>query len=72
MGRNLTPDEVLARIPQRKPFRFVDSMAQASVVALSCFEPKSDHGGMRGSLDAARQVTGRLGDMEQGHFDGRQ
>ena len=39
---------------------------------LSCFEPKSDHAGVRGSVDVARQIVTRLAGMERRHFDGRQ
>ena len=31
-------------------------------------EPKSDHAGLRGSRDIARQITTRLIEMEQAHF----
>lgn len=41
-------------------------------VRLACFEPKTDHGGMRGSLDLARQIVRRLAELEREHFDGRQ
>ena len=34
-------------------------------------EPKSDHGGLRGSLEVSRQILAKLGDMEQEHFDAR-
>ena len=40
-------------------------------VAVACIEPKSDRGGLRGSLDVARQITAKLSEMEQRHFDGR-
>jgi 1-acyl-sn-glycerol-3-phosphate acyltransferase len=40
-------------------------------VQVACIEPKSDRGGLRGSLDVARQVTARLVEMERRHFDGR-
>ena len=40
-------------------------------VQAQAFEPKSDHRGMRGSLDISRQILGRLAEMEQRHFDGR-
>jgi hypothetical protein len=39
---------------------------------LSCFEPKADRGGLRGSLDVARQIVARLAELERRHFDGRQ
>jgi len=35
-------------------------------------EPKTDHGGLRGSRDLVRQVVGRLREMEEEYFDGRQ
>ena len=31
-------------------------------------EPKSDHAGLRGSRDVARQIAARLSEMEQAHF----
>jgi 1-acyl-sn-glycerol-3-phosphate acyltransferase len=34
-------------------------------------EPKSDHGGLRGSLEVSRQILAKLGDMEREHFDAR-
>jgi hypothetical protein len=40
-------------------------------VQVACIEPKSDRGGLRGSLDVARQITTRLAEMERRHFDGR-
>jgi hypothetical protein len=40
-------------------------------VSLSSLEPKSDHGGLRGSLDVARQIAARLAEMEQEHFSQR-
>jgi hypothetical protein len=40
-------------------------------VAATCIEPKSDHRGLRGSLDVARQITAQLAEMERRHFDGR-
>jgi 1-acyl-sn-glycerol-3-phosphate acyltransferase len=40
-------------------------------VAVACIEPKSDRSGLRGSLEVARQITGRLAEMEQRYFDGR-
>ena len=36
------------------------------------FEPKTDLGGLRGSLDITRQILARLADLERRHFDGRQ
>ncbi len=40
-------------------------------VQVAALEPKSDHGGLRGSRDIARQITAKLADMEQTYFDGR-
>ena len=40
-------------------------------VSVACIEPKSDQRGLRASLDVARQITARLGELEQRHFDGR-
>lgn len=40
-------------------------------VSVACIEPKSDRGGLRGSLDVARQITTRLAELERSHFDGR-
>jgi 1-acyl-sn-glycerol-3-phosphate acyltransferase len=39
---------------------------------LACFEPKSDHSGVRGSVDVARQIVTQLAELERRHFDGRQ
>jgi len=41
-------------------------------VAIEAFEPKTDLKGLRGSLDIARQILGRLAAMERRHFDGRE
>lgn len=44
-GRVLTPAEVLARIPQREPFRFVDEILEVDdehVVATYRWRPESD------------------------------
>jgi 1-acyl-sn-glycerol-3-phosphate acyltransferase len=38
--------------------------------AAEAFEPKTDQRGLRGSLDIARQILGRLADMERRTFDG--
>jgi hypothetical protein len=38
---------------------------------VACIEPKSDRGGLRGSIEVARQITTRLAEMERRHFDGR-
>jgi 1-acyl-sn-glycerol-3-phosphate acyltransferase len=40
--------------------------------AIACIEPKSDHGGLRGSVEVAQQIVGQLADMERRYFDGRQ
>lgn len=37
-------------------------------VSLSLLEPKSDHAGLRGSLEVARQIAARLAEMEREHF----
>jgi len=40
-------------------------------VALELVHPKSEHEGLRGSRDVARQILGTLADMEKRFFDGR-
>jgi 1-acyl-sn-glycerol-3-phosphate acyltransferase len=40
-------------------------------VSLEVLEPKSDHRGLRGSLDVTRQILQKLHEMERRHFDGR-
>jgi len=40
-------------------------------VALELVDPKSEHGGLRGSRDLARQVLTVLADMEERFFDAR-
>jgi len=40
-------------------------------VSMYLFEPKSDHTGLRGSRDVARQIVSRLSEMEREHFDAR-
>ena len=39
-------------------------------VSLQWVEPKTDHPGLRGSREIARQIVGCLAEMEQRHFDG--
>jgi len=41
-------------------------------VAIEDFQPDLTHGGMRGSVDIARQILARLEAMERKHFDGRE
>jgi hypothetical protein len=40
-------------------------------VSLALLEPKSDHSGLRGSRDVARQIVSRLSEMEREYFDAR-
>jgi len=35
-------------------------------------EPKTDHEGLRGSVEIAKQIVGQLAEMESRHFDDRQ
>lgn len=55
-----------------------DSYAVAPVrgdrlrVALRFVEAKSDHGGLRGSRDVARQIAMQLAEMEREYFDARE
>ena len=37
-------------------------------ISLSMLEPKSDHAGLRGSREVARQIAARLVEMEREHF----
>jgi 1-acyl-sn-glycerol-3-phosphate acyltransferase len=41
-------------------------------VQLKAIEPKTDRGGMRGSLEISRQILACLDEVERRHFDGRQ
>jgi hypothetical protein len=41
-------------------------------IRVRSFEPKSDHGGMRASIDISSQILNQLAEMEQEYFDGRQ
>jgi hypothetical protein len=36
---------------------------------LACIEPKTDHAGLRGSRDIARQILSQIADLEREHFD---
>jgi hypothetical protein len=38
-------------------------------VTLECFEPKTDHRGLRGSVDLSRQILSRLAILEEAHFE---
>jgi 1-acyl-sn-glycerol-3-phosphate acyltransferase len=38
---------------------------------MALIEPKSDARGLRGSVDVARQIVGKLVELERGHFDDR-
>ena len=40
-------------------------------ISVACFEPKSDHRGLRGSVDISGQILERLAAMEREHFGGR-
>jgi 1-acyl-sn-glycerol-3-phosphate acyltransferase len=40
-------------------------------VRVATIEPKSDHAGLRGSREIARQIAARLAELEVEHFDGR-
>ena len=40
-------------------------------VRVEYFEPKTDHAGLRGSVDISGQILSRLAAMERRHFDGR-
>ena len=40
-------------------------------VRVEQLEPKSDRGGLRGSLEVSRQILAKLGDMEREYFDAR-
>jgi 1-acyl-sn-glycerol-3-phosphate acyltransferase len=40
-------------------------------VVVEELEPKSERGGLRGSIEVSQQVLGKLAEMEQEHFDGR-
>lgn len=42
---------------------------QSFRVYLDCFEPKTDHRGLRGSVDLSRQILLRLAALERKHFD---
>lgn len=41
-------------------------------VSIAFVEAKTDHAGLRGSRDVARQIVARLMEMEREYFDGRQ
>jgi len=41
-------------------------------VAASSLEPKTDHRGLRGSVEISRQILQRLAEMEREYFDDRQ
>jgi hypothetical protein len=40
-------------------------------VRVAAIEPKSDHAGLRGSRDIARQIAARIAELEADHFDER-
>jgi hypothetical protein len=42
---------------------------QSFRVTIDCFEPKTDHRGLRGSVDLSRQILTRLAELEQRHFE---
>ncbi len=58
----------------RRQETWTDSPARGDVfdVTSSVLEPKTDHKGLRGSVDLARQIVGQLAEMEARHFDDRQ
>ena len=45
--------------------------ASASAVAVACSSRSRDAGGLRGSLEIARQIVARLAELERSHFDAR-
>jgi hypothetical protein len=47
-------------------------MGDSFTIATNCFEPKSDLKGARRSRDLAVQIIGRLANMEEEYFNGRQ
>jgi len=40
-------------------------------ISLATLEPKSEHRGLRGSRDVARQIVSKLSEMERDYFDAR-
>jgi len=50
----------------------IPNMGDSFTIATNCFEPKSDLKGARRSRDLAVQIIGRLANMEEEYFNGRQ
>ncbi len=63
---------VYVRGEQQDSYSDVPTRGDRLYVSLSVLEPKSDHAGLRGSRDVARQIVTQLADMEREYFDGRQ
>jgi hypothetical protein len=60
---------VYARGEKQESWSALPARDQRFRVSLACFEPKTDHAGLRGSLDLTRQVLARLAELERRHFD---
>ena len=62
---------VYLRGEQQSGYSAIPARGDRFHLALRIIEPKSDHDGLRGSRDIARQITTQLAEMEREHLDGR-
>jgi len=63
---------VYLRGERQRTYSRIPERGDRFTAAVSELEPKTDHGGLRGSRDLVRQVMRRLDEMERKYFDGRQ
>jgi 1-acyl-sn-glycerol-3-phosphate acyltransferase len=63
---------VYARGEKQQSWGGLPARHQRFRVLLDCFEPKTDHRGLRGSVDLSRQILLRLAALERRYFDGGQ
>jgi hypothetical protein len=63
---------VYLRGERQRAYSQIPARGDRFYAAVSEIEPKTDHGGLRGSRDLVRQVVRHLGEMEEEYFDGRQ
>lgn len=59
---------VYVRGEHQRSWSSVPERGERLHVRVDTLEPKSDHAGLRGSRDIARQINARLIEMEQAHF----
>jgi 1-acyl-sn-glycerol-3-phosphate acyltransferase len=62
---------VYLRGERQKTFSTVPARRERLHLRMELTEPRSQHSGLRGSRDVARQIVAKLAEMEKDYFDGR-